>query len=94
MARAYAFAKGDGPLPTEIRLANVVQRFGSESVYGRPLGAKEIRQMELSENVIMFFREKYAQSNQAEWANQNPYANDLLMHALKCAIDLGMLDDR
>ena len=94
MARAYAYAKGDGTLPEELRLARLVERFGAQSVYGRPLGAREIRNMELVENIIYWYQQKEAQNNQAEWANTYLAENAMLMHALKCAVDLGYIDGK
>lgn len=91
MARAYAYANGDGPLPNEIRIARLVERFGADSIYGRPLGAKEIINIELAEDVILLYEEKSKQANQAEWANNHPFENDLLMCALRCAVDLGYI---
>lgn len=92
MARAYAYANGDGPLPEEIRLAQLVERFGSYSVFGRPLGAKEITNMELAESIVYLYQIKNAHENQAEWANTHPADNALLMYALKCAVDLGYMN--
>ena len=94
MARAYAYANSDGPMPQETRLANLIRRFGAESIYGRPLGANEIRRMEMSESVIDIYQERELSGDWGAWAESNPEKSKFLNWALKCAVELGMIDDR
>lgn len=90
MACAYAYANGDRPMPPEIRLAGAVERFGAQSIYGRPLGAKEIVRMETAEGVVNAFAARAHSADWANWAIANKSASEFLNRAMKYAINLGM----
>lgn len=90
MAAAYAYADG-GPMPTEIRLLRAVDRFGAQAVFGRTLGATEIRQMMVAENIINCFRARATSENWVAWEKENPEKVALLNAAMKAAIDEGLI---
>lgn len=82
MGRAYAYiAEGDPP-PMELEAVRLVGKFGSQAVYGRQLGACEMRCMEIAETVVNAFQQKTAPGgNWAKWAADNPGLNRLLDEA-------------
>lgn len=93
MAAAYAYADG-GQMPPEIRLLHAVDRFGAQAVFGRTLGAGEIRRMMVAENIVNCFRARTASSNWAAWETENKAEAKLLQVALKAAIDEGLINGR
>ena len=90
MAAAYAYADG-GQMPAEIRLLREVDRFGAQAVFGRTLGAKEIRRMMIAENIVNAYRARAASENWAAWETDNPQVAALLNAAMKAAIDEGLI---
>ena len=87
MAAALQYAEGDGHLPAEIELLSAVDRFGAQSVFGRAIGAGEIRRMNTSESIIRAVRDRERAENWAEWARANPGEARLLARATKAAAD-------
>lgn len=82
MAAAYAYADG-GPISAEIRLLRNVDRFGAQAVFGRTLGAKEIRQMLTAEAIVQAYHERAASENWAAWEQDNPGRAALLHKAMR-----------
>ncbi len=91
MAAAYAYADG-GPMPAEIRLLHAIDRFGAQAVFGRALGAKEIRHMIISENIINCFLSRAKSNDWATWELEHENEAVLLNAAMKAAMDEGLLD--
>jgi len=92
MAAAYAYADG-GQMPAELRLLHEIDRFGAQAVFGRPLGAGEMRRMMIAETIVNLYRARAAAENWAAWETANPELAALLNAALKAAIDEGLLDE-
>lgn len=64
-----------------------MDRFGAQAVYGRNLGAGEIRRMITAENTIQAYRDRERAENWAQWAHDNRAAAGLLARAAKAAAD-------
>ena len=77
MAAAYIYADG-GPLSTELSLSQQINRFGTYAVMGRPLYAKEINRLMMSENIVRLYQERLNSPNWAAWASENPDGSALL----------------
>ena len=93
MAVVYAYADGGHPAPPELRLLREIDRFGAQAVFGRPLGAGEMRRMMIAETIVHAYRARAAAENWAAWETANPELAALLNAALKAAIDEGLLDE-
>ena len=91
MAAAYAYADG-GQMPAELRLLHEIDRFGAQAVFGRPLGAGEMRRMMIAETIVNLYRARAAAENWAAWETANPELAALLNAALKAAIDEGLIN--
>ena len=86
MARAYAYADGDGPEPRELDALRAIRAFGAEAVWGRPIGVGEIKRMVLADNIVQAYRGRLAHADGwAAWASENPEANSLLNLAMRLA---------
>ena len=93
MGRAYAYAAGDAPMPGEIELGNAVDRYGGMAVYGRTIGAGEMRAISLAEGIVNAFNTRdQSPEDLADWSKDNKGLADLLGLALREAIDLGLID--
>jgi len=90
MAAAYACADG-GQMPAELRLLREIDRFGAQAVFGRPLGAGEMRRMMIAETIVNLYHARAAAENWAAWETANPGLAALLNAALKAAIDEGLI---
>ena len=93
MAAAYAYADGGHPAPPELRLLREIDRFGAQAVFGRPLAAREMRQMMVAEGIVHAYRARATAENWAAWEMASPELAALLNAALKAAIDEGLLDE-
>ena len=78
-AAAYAHAQHDDPLPFDLVMLSYIDRFGAQSVLGRPLGFGEIQRMLHAENIIKWTIQRNKAENWATWANQNPDKNATLL---------------
>jgi len=92
MAAAYAYADGGHPAPPELRLLREIDRFGAQAVFGRPLGAGEMRRMMIAETIVNLYRARAAAENWAAWEMASPELAALLNAALKAAIDEGLIN--
>jgi len=54
-------------------------------VFGRTIGAKEIRRIAMAETIVRLFRERAASDNWAAWAGNNPEYAELLSRAAELA---------
>lgn len=81
MARAYAYAAGDGPFIRELELLWLIDRFGAQSVMGRMLGVGEMRRMIAVEGIVKSFRDRQESAEWAKWASENEALNALLIRA-------------
>ena len=93
MGAAYAYAAGELPMPPDVELANAVDRFGGMAVFGRTIGALEMRRISLSENIGNAYQAREKADDWAEWSAGNQGAADLLGLALRAALDLGLIDE-
>jgi len=92
MGRAYAYAEGDAPMPPEVELSNAVQRYGVMAVYDRSLTAKEIRHMNIAENVVNAYRNRAQLNDNAKFANDHKESADLLGLAFREAEKMGLIN--
>ena len=81
MARTYAYIAEGEPPPIELEAVRLVDKFGAVSVYGRQLGACEMRCMEIAETIVDAYQKKTASESWAKWARENPALNRLLDEA-------------
>lgn len=82
MGRAYAYALGDAPRPFELDLHDKVSKYGAEAVFGRPLTARDMRDMDTAEKaayIIRMYHEREMSENWAEWAQRHSAINEVLM---------------
>ena len=87
MAAAYAQADG-GPLSNELKLLAVIDRFGSQAVFGsEPIPANILNRMYMAEALVVSYKARGASSNWAEWAVNNPHLSTILNRVTKEAID-------
>lgn len=70
-------------------LYNSVSHYGAQAVFGRPLGAWEIRMMNFANNVVTAYEAKHRAENQADWAKENKDLENTLMRALDAALEEG-----
>lgn len=84
-ARAYRYAEGRGPKPPEIEAGELINRFGVESVYGRTLTVEEMREMMTAETIVMAYRARAEAESMADWADNHPDAQTLLVEAMRAA---------
>lgn len=80
MSSAYEYAEGEGPVTDELVLAWAVEKYGSQSVYGRTLSFHEIRMMDMADNIVRAYYERSRSDNWAEWAEKN-HAKARLLNA-------------
>lgn len=64
-----------------------VDRFGAQAVFGRVIGAGEIRRMNTAEAIVRAYRDRERAENWAEWARDNREQAALLARAAKAADD-------
>ena len=79
-------------MPDELELLSLLDRYGgAQNVLGRPLGYGEIRRMNYCQNVIAWYRERAASSDDegradwARWAGEYPDRAAVLNEAARLA---------
>jgi hypothetical protein len=76
MVRAYAYALGREPKPTELDLNEKVKRWGVEAVFGKStLTVREMRDMDTAESastMIQWFKQRERSENWSAWEAANP----------------------
>lgn len=77
MAAVYAWCVGGGPVPAEIEARGLVDRFGTQAVYGRPMGVREMRRIMLAERIERLVA-RWNGPGAAEWFNTHPADSALL----------------
>jgi hypothetical protein len=83
MARAYLYAEGDGPEPTELDALRAIRVFGAEAVWGRPIGVGEMKRMMVAESIVRAHVSRAThKEGWAAWAAANPGLNALLNAAM------------
>ena len=82
MPSAHKFAEGDGPIPREVKLLSQINRFGGQAIYGRAIGAGELKGMLLAEMVVNAYQAREKSGEWAKWAGENPDLNRLLIMAV------------
>jgi hypothetical protein len=86
MARAYAYAEGDGPEPIELDGLRAIRAFGAEAVWGRPLGVGEMRRMTVADSIVRAYEARGAHPDGwVAWASANPGMSALLNAAMFAA---------
>lgn len=90
---AYAYAAGSGPVPNELKLARRIDRWGAYGVLGGPMSVNEIAQIEVVEKIINIYQSRENSESWATWAMINEPQNALLLFAMECAIDLGLIEN-
>lgn len=88
MAAAYLYAERRGPMPPDLQLANAVSRYGVQAIFGRVLGAGELRRMLACENIVRAYQERQKHPNWAEWARDNPDESRILNQLAKATAEI------
>ena len=85
---ALAWARGElRELPEDIEAGRLIERFGVQAVYGRPLGYGEMRRISIAESIARDYqhrsnyRDKNGAENWSEWAARFPEMNARLIAA-------------
>jgi len=85
---ALAWARGElSELPEDIEAGRLIERFGVQAVYGRPLGYGEMRRISIAEGIVQAYRsrdnyhDKDNSENWSEWAARFPEMNARLIAA-------------
>ena len=85
---ALAWARGElSELPEDIEAGRLIERFGVQAVYGRPLGYGEMRRISIAESIARDYqnrsnyRDKNGAENWSEWATRFSEANARLIAA-------------
>ena len=81
--RAYAWAKGDGPRPVELEAWQAINAYGAAGLYGRPLGVREVRRMELGARVVRLYQSFHAAKDWLAWQSDHPKDFEFLTFAMK-----------
>ena len=72
-AAALTYAQGDGPMPAELMLGRMIERYGTQAVLHRDyIGAGEAFAMNTAENIVNAYKSREASENWAEWAQKYP----------------------
>lgn len=86
MVAAYRAAESGRPVPDEIaddlEAARLIDRFGAQVVFGRPMGYEELQRIMWAENANAIYRAyigRQASNNWAEWAQKYPRENAALI---------------
>lgn len=81
MARALRWAQHGGPMPIEIQVGRLINRFGVESVLGRPLVRPELDNILAAEAMVRFYLsyKKYG----VDWTLAHPDEARLLFRIMK-----------
>jgi len=79
----YTFCKAEGPLPVELEMAWMVERYGAPSVIGRVLGVGEMRKMALASRVYNAYQSRQSTKDWVEWAKQYPSESGLLNEVMR-----------
>jgi hypothetical protein len=78
----YADAPADNPIPAELDMLWLIDRFGWDAAHHAP--AKELRRMILAENVYRAYKGREAADGEGGWvecAEHNPQAAKILARA-------------
>lgn len=78
MARVYRYLEDDGPAPIELRTRNLVERYGAQAIYGRPLTVSEITRLDAVSSLTQVFYSWKRSDNWATWEKANPKEAELL----------------
>lgn len=89
MARAYAYASGDGPEPVELGALRFVGRLGGPTAWGRPMSVGEMQKLLAAEEIVAAFRSREKANTWATWAQEHPQSNAMLSRALKAYANPG-----
>lgn len=68
-------------MPLEIELGKLIDRFGTQSILGRSIGAKEVRRIMTAEYVVNSYISMTKSNNYAAWVNDHPQEAEMLSHA-------------
>jgi hypothetical protein len=74
------------PQPDEIKAGRLIDRFGAQAVYGRPLSYGEMHRILLAENVEHVCR-KWLDKGAGKYFTENPATQSLLTWAKKAYTD-------
>jgi hypothetical protein len=90
IALVYQYvSEGGENVPGDLQLAWAIKKYGTESVYGRPLGAGEIRRINMAENIYDSYLEREHSENWVTWAREHQEKARLLDWAAKVTRDYG-----
>lgn len=73
----------DAPECIEFRALGLLQGFGTDAVYGRPLSMDELQRLSIARSIRDAYRDRERSGNYAEWSNKYPKASRLLNRAMR-----------
>lgn len=93
-ACAYAYANGDRPYPAILQIADAVQDFGAQAIFGGVMTALDVVEITTAMRVLNCYRERdqAMKKNIGDWADKNKGKHDLLVWARQMAIEYEMID--
>jgi hypothetical protein len=59
-------------MPWQMKLAQQVTRYGAQSIIGRTLTAREVRDIDIMEMIVRLHKSRADSLDFAEWAKENP----------------------
>ena len=80
-------------MPDELKLVQRIDRWGAYGVLGGPLSVNEIAGIEAAEKIVNIYQSREKSESWATWSETYPPQSALLLFAMKCAIDLGLIEN-
>lgn len=65
----------------------LIEAYGAQAIYGRTLGAGEVRRMNAATNIVAYYRQRAASGDWVAWARDNPNEAEYLNIAMIAARD-------
>ncbi len=84
---------GDGEIPLELDMLNLIDRFGASAVLPSPTPLPLLKRLQAADAVRAAFIERAQSEMDAVWAQQHPGKAHLLNLALRAAIDLHLIEE-
>ena len=68
-------------MPWQMKLAQQVTRYGAQSIIGRTMTAREVREIDLLETIVALHKSRADSLDWAQWATDNPHGKRMLEKA-------------
>ncbi|MBW2674608.1 MAG: hypothetical protein JRD89_14555 [Deltaproteobacteria bacterium] len=93
MAQAYSYAAGKASEPYLNKLARAIESYGVHGVLGRPIGMREIFEMEAVRAVVLGKVALDESKDKVKWNKANPFHHELISMARELAMEEGYIDE-